>query len=310
MDELELIALLTRDLPTNESVVAGAGDDCALIDVGIPGRVLAFKTDAVVEGVHFTAETDPEKVGHKALGRVLSDFAAAAATPTAALVTLGLPPGFDSRWAAAVYDGLKTLARRWQVAIVGGETTTCPERAFLSIAAVGTVARDRTVRRSGARVGDAIFVSGELGGSLVGRHLEFEPRLAEAHWLTEHFAVHAMIDVSDGLATDLRHILKASGAGAEILREAIPLSRAARERARKNLGGKTAWAAALTDGEDFELLFTVASGDAVPVLDGWRARFPEVRLSCIGRMTAGAGLRLRDSQGTTEIAERGYTHFS
>lgn len=310
MTEFELIARLTRDLPGNASVVAGPGDDCALLDLGVPGRWLVFKTDAVVEGAHFEGSAMPEQVGHKALGRVLSDFAAAAATPTAALVTVGLPRAFDPAWVERAYQGLGALARKWDVAIVGGETTVNPGGILISVAAVGTVARERVVRRGGARVGDAIFVSGELGGSRLGRHLTFEPRLAEARWLTSRFRVHAMIDLSDGLAGDLRHLLQASGVGAEVLQEAIPIRREARIQARAGDGAKPPLLAALTDGEDFELLFTVAGADAVPVLDGWREHFPEVRLSCVGRITAEAGVRLRDRQGMRELPGHGYRHFA
>ncbi len=310
MNEFDLIARLTRDLPTHPGVVAGPGDDCALLEIGIPGRLLVCKTDAVVEGIHFTREAAPAQVGHKALARVLSDFAAAAATPTAAMVTLGLPREPDVPWIEEVYAGLGRLARRWSVAIIGGETTTCPERTFLSIAAVGTVDRDRVVRRAGARPGDALFVSGELGGSLAGRHLDFEPRLAEARWLADHHRVHAMIDLSDGLAGDLRHLLEAGGVGAELRQAAIPISRAAKLRAREGNAAKPPLLAALSDGEDFELLFAVAGPDAVAVLDGWRARFPQVRLSCIGRIVETPGLRLLHRHGVHEITAHGYRHFA
>jgi thiamine-monophosphate kinase len=194
--EFDLIKRLKATLPTHDSVVAGAGDDCAVLDLGLPHHLVLFKTDAVVEGVHFTAEASPEKIGHKALARCLSDIAAMAGTPTHALVTLALPDKFDPARIEAIYAGMNALARKHGVAIVGGETTTNPERLLLSIALLGTVPRSRQVLRSGAKAGDAIFVTGALGGSLSGRHLDFEPRLAEARWLAERFRVHAMIDLS------------------------------------------------------------------------------------------------------------------
>jgi thiamine-monophosphate kinase len=187
MNEFELIARLTKSLPTNASVVTGAGDDCAVLDLGVPDKLILFKTDAVVEGIHFTRETPPEKIGRKALARCLSDIAAMAGTPTAALVTIALPKDFAAEFVAKIYDGLNEIAEKYGVAIVGGETTTNPERILISISLLGTVPRGKPVLRSGARVGDAIFVTGELGGSLAGRHLDFEPRLAEARWLAEHF---------------------------------------------------------------------------------------------------------------------------
>jgi thiamine-monophosphate kinase len=165
------------------------------------------------------------------------------------------------------------------------------------------------VLRSGAKAGDAIFVTGELGGSLAGRHLEFEPRLAEARWLAEHFPIHAMIDLSDGLAGDLRHILKASRVGAELLKPAIPIHRAAKLRAQGGASAKPPLVAALTDGEDFELLFTVAGADAVRLLDAWKKQFPKLRLGCIGKITSAEGIMLRDKNGAQPLTSDGYVHF-
>jgi thiamine-monophosphate kinase len=307
MNEFELIAKLIPTLATNESVVCGAGDDCAVLDVGIPHKKLLFKTDAVVEGVHFTKETAPELIGRKALARVLSDIAAAAGTPTAAVITIGLPKDFDPERVFKIYAGINALAKEHRVAIVGGETTASPERTFISIAAIGLV--EKPINRSGAKAGDALFVTGELGGSLQGRHLEFEPRLKEARWLATHFDLHAMIDLSDGLAGDLRHILNASRAGAELLSSAIPISRAAKLQARNESSAKPPLLAALTDGEDFELLFALASKDAVNLLDSWKKKFPGTKLSCIGKITAGPGIQLRDKQGIKPLFVHGYTHF-
>ena len=310
MNEFELIARLTRSLPTNESVVVGPGDDCAVIECGNVSRQLLFKTDAVVEGIHFNADTPPEQIGHKALARCLSDIAAMAGTPTAALVTIALPKNFDSKVVERIYAGMNALAQRYGIAIVGGETTMNPERLLISISLLGSVPRGKAVLRSGAKVGDAIFVTGELGGSLAGKHLDFEPRLAEAIWLAEKFSVHAMMDVSDGLAGDLRHILNASGVGAELLKSAVPISRAAKVNAKRGDAAKPAFVAALTDGEDFELLFMVASRDAVPLLDAWKKQFSDIKLSCIGRVVSGEGIRLRDQTGIRPLQAHGYVHFS
>jgi thiamine-monophosphate kinase len=322
MTEFELISRLTRSLPGNASVVVGAGDDCAVLDVGLPDRLLLFKTDAVVEGIHFAAHAPAEKIGHKALGRCLSDIAAMAGTPVAALTTMALPRTFEAGYVERIYAGMSALARKHDVAIVGGETTVNPERMLISVALLGRVPRGKATLRSGAEAGDAIFVTGELGGSLSGKHLEFEPRLAEARWLTEHFSIHAMIDVSDGLAGDLRHLLKASRVGAELLAGSIPISRAARETARRRTreaadspsahpgGPKAPLLAALSDGEDYELVFTVAGPDAVPVLDAWKAAFPKLPLTCIGKITAGEGVHIRDKEGVRPLSAHGYEHFA
>ncbi len=310
MNEFDLIQQLTRSLPANDTVVVGPGDDCAVLDLKTPGQWLLFKTDAVVEGIHFTAETPPEKIGHKALARCLSDIAAMAGTPNSALITIGLPRKFDSAFVEKIYSGLNALARRHDVAVVGGETTTNPSGILISVAVLGTVPRKHCILRSGAKPGDALFVTGELGGSLAGKHLDFEPRLTEARWLAEHFSIHAMIDLSDGLAGDLRHITKASRVGAELHSTSIPISRSARLAAKASSSAKPPLLAALTDGEDFELLFTVASRDAVPLLDAWKKHFPKLKLTCIGKITAGDNITLRTEQGVRPLNVHGYEHFA
>ena len=310
MKEFDLIAELTRSLPKNDSVVVGSGDDCAVLDLGVPGKFVLFKTDAIVEGVHFLADSEPEKIGRKALGRCLSDIAAMSGTASSALVTIALPKKFEADFIKRIYAGMNEVAGKFGVAIAGGETTTNPDRVLISISLIGVVAKDKYVLRSGARAGDAIFVTGELGGSIAGRHLDFEPRLEEAHWLADTFKLHAMIDLSDGLASDLRHILHASQVGAEILAKAIPVSRAAKLQAKAESSAKPPLLAALTDGEDFELLFTVASPSAVPLLDAWTAKFPKTKLSCIGKIVPGHGLKLRDKDGVRELSVKGYEHFA
>lgn len=308
MNEFELIDRLKPLMPGNAATRLGAGDDCAVLDLGVPGRWILYKCDAVVEGVHFTSETQPERVGHKALARALSDVAAMAGRPISALVTLGLPRQFRPEWVEGIYQGMASLARRHNVSISGGETTTNPERIFLSIAVVGTVEQNRCVLRSGGKPGDALFVTGELGGSLAGKHLDFEPRLAEGEWLARHFPIHAMMDLSDGLAEDLRRLMEASQCGAELLASSIPISRAARHRALP--GGKSPLDAALTDGEDFELLLALPSNQAVALQDAWKTAFPQLKLTCIGRLADQPGLTLRKGRHVQEMTAHGYIHFT
>lgn len=309
MNERELIARLIPTLPGNETVIVAAGDDCAVLDLGAPEYVL-FKTDAVVEGIHFTVDTPPEKIGRKALARCLSDIAAMAGKPGSVLVTIALPPGFEPDRIQRIYSGINALAARCGVAVVGGETTTNPDCILIAVALLGTVEKTKCILRSGAKVGDAIFVTGRLGGSIHSKHLEFEPRLQEARWLAAHFRIHAMIDLSDGLASDLRHLLKASHVGAELLTRAIPISREARLAARAESSAKPPLLAALTDGEDFELLFTTARKNAVALLDSWNKQFPSIPLACIGKITAEPGVRLRDKNGVRALNVHGYTHFA
>jgi thiamine-monophosphate kinase len=204
---------------------------------------------------------------------------------------------------------LNSLAKEFDVAVAGGETTASPQSIFISIALIGTIPQDSQLTRAGAKSGDAIFVTGVLGGSISGHHLDFVPRLKEGRWLAENFQIHSMIDLSDGLAGDLNHILKASEVGAELLSSAIPISRSAKLKIREESSSKPPLLAALTDGEDYELLFTVAAADAVPLLDRWKQIFPQTKLSCIGRITPEKGLRLRNKDGVREMGLHGYTHF-
>lgn len=301
--ETELIQRLTQDLPADSSVLTGPGDDCAVLDWG--GSKLLFKTDAIVEGIHFDRDTPPKAIGRKALARALSDIAAMSGTPTHALITLGVHAEMDPSLIEAVYQGLRDCAREHHINIVGGETTSLPQLT-LSISLIGNASKP--ILRTGSAVGDAIFVSGELGGSLAGHHLNFTPRLKEASWLSDQEIVHAMIDLSDGLATDLRHLLS-DQTGAELLTRALPIRRAAKEQARDNPSGKTALLAALTDGEDYELLFTVSSKDAVPLLDGWKSAFPETPLHCIGKITDQPGIALRNDKGVKPLTLHGYDHL-
>jgi thiamine-monophosphate kinase len=280
-----------------------------VLDLGLQHELVLFKTDAIVAEVHFTKSDPPEKVGRKALARPLSDIAAAAGKPISCLVTIGLSKAFDPDYVLAFYRGLNELARSYNVSVSGGETTRISDTMFASVSLVGTIPRNRLITRAGAEIGDAIFVSGELGDSISGKHLSFEPRLVEAQWLAETFDVHAMMDLSDGLAGDLRHILKASNVGAELFSDSIPITRAARLKAKQESSAKPPLLAALTDGEDYELVFTVSSKDAVAVLDGWKRQFPKTKISCIGKITAPPGFRLRDKLGIRELPAHGYTHF-
>lgn len=308
MDELSLIQKLCALLPTSTDTIVGPGDDCAVLDLQLADRWILFKTDAIVEGTHFTPATPAEKIGRKAIARCLSDIAAMAGEPKHALITLGLPTGFDPDRIQDIYRGAAEIASAHKITIVGGETTTNP-LLLLSVAMIGTVAKDRCILRAGSKLGDAIFVTGELGGSIHGKHLDFTPRLKEATWLAGHFLPHAMIDLSDGLASDLRHLVEASSCGAELLTTAIPISAAAKKNPPSSAQPKTALMAALTDGEDYELLFTVPSRDAVPLLDAWKNQFPETKLTCIGKIAETPGITLRDHKGIRPLTAHGYIHF-
>jgi len=274
-----LIERLVALVPTGESA-EGPGDDCAVVDEG--GEILLLlKTDALVEGVHFLREADPEQVGWKAVARVVSDFAAMGGCPERFLATVALPNSMEIGWIEGFYRGMGKCFEAFGAILAGGETCRVPEgsAAVISIAATGKVKRGNLVTRSGGKAGDELWVTGELGGSLSGKHLTFSPRIEEARWLAEHFKPSAMMDLSDGIARDLPRLGKASGCGYVIDKESIPIS-AGCDIDR-----------ALGDGEDFELMFAIS--ESVGLLEAWYVRFPRLKLTKIGRLKkAGEGMSL------------------
>jgi len=306
--EFELIDRLIPLLPGNKGTLVGAGDDCAVLDVGMPGKLLLFKTDAVVEGVHFTQDDGWVRVGRKAISRALSDIAAMAGEPLSALVTLGLPSDFDFKKVKEIYQGIQERAAMFGVSVSGGETVRSTQGVFLSISMVGWVPQSRLLLRKNMRTADALFVTGDLGGSRSGKHLDFIPRIEQAKWFADRFEIHALMDVSDGLAGDLQRLIEASGLGIELLSEAIPVSKEAKKAAQQ--GGASALNRALSDGEDFELLFTVPASVAVELLDAWKKRFPDLKLSCIGKVVSERGVRVLSRSGRfTNLDCHGYDHF-
>ncbi len=272
--ENELVARLTRRLALGDDVRQGAGDDCAVIGRSRDKLWQLLKTDVVVENVHFLPGEDPRRVGWKALCRAISDVAAMGGIPGHALVTLAAPPSTPVAKIDALYAGLRKAAARFGVSIVGGETSRSPGPLFLNVALTGRVERTRCTLRSGGRPGDALYVTGRLGGSLAGRHLDFVPRVDEARWLVTHFQPRAMMDLSDGLAADLPRLATASACGYEIQRDRLPLN-----------AGCTA-DQALADGEDFELLFAIGSRASARLERAWKKRFPRLPLTRIGELRA------------------------
>lgn len=295
LGERGLIRLLVPGLPRRPNVVVPAGDDCAVVRLDARWDGVA-KSDAVVEGVHFEPAAPAARIGHKALARVLSDFAAMGAEPHFVLVNLVAPASTPVRRIQQVYAGLNRLARAWDVAVVGGETVTGPALE-LHVFGWGRVPRNRAVLRSGAQPDDVLFVTGSLGGSILGHHLRFAPRLREGQWLRARGGVTAMLDISDGLATDLRHLFEASRVGGVVDADAVPVSAAARRLRDDQTALQHAW----SDGEDFELLFTVSAHRAAALEKAWARAFP-LRLTRLGRIT-----RVRAQTGLP--AAHGYEHF-
>jgi thiamine-monophosphate kinase len=206
----------------------GIGDDAAVLR-GPGNRRLLVASDMLIEGVHFRRRgASPQQIGWKALACNVSDIAAMGGRPLWAVVSLGAPPSTPVRWVDGIYQGLARCARRFNVSLVGGDTVRAPV-VVLDVAITGTVERSHLTLRSGARVGDALFVTGRLGGSLrSGRHLRVVPRLREAQVLLRRVRIHAMIDLSDGLASDLWQMSRASEVALRVEAARIPVSRAAR----------------------------------------------------------------------------------
>jgi thiamine-monophosphate kinase len=284
----------------------GIGDDCAILGVGAPSDLLVT-TDMLMDGRHFQLERDgPEAVGYKAMGVNLSDIAAMAGIPRAAVVAVALPRGIAVEVAQGLHAGMRALAGRFEVELVGGDTNAWDGPLVISVTLLGQTTSRGAVRRAGARPGDAILITGPLGGSLFAdRHLRPEPRIAEALALHESAPIHAMIDLSDGLSSDLGHILDESGGlGAILDVKAIPIHADAAAMSLRD--GIPALDHALNDGEDFELCLTLSPEDADRLLAG---PLSHARLYRVGEIIDKPGLRLRTDDGVRLIEPRGFDHF-
>ena len=269
-----LLARLPASVRGGDEVIAGAGDDCAVVrPPADAGAVELLKTDCVIEGVHYTPDTLPERVGWKALCRPLSDIAAMGGQPRHALITLALSGSATLAYAQAIYTGLGRAAERFGVRIIGGETARAPAAAFISVALTGTASLARVISRSGGKPGHLVYVTGRLGGSFAsGKHLDFMPRLPEAQWLVAGFPVSAMMDLSDGRGRVLPRLAAASGTGYAVDTDTLPLTPGC------------SVAQALDDGEDYELLFTIEPQSGEALERSWRERWPELELTRIGRL--------------------------
>ncbi len=300
--EFELIDWIRRRIPKHSQVPLGIGDDAALLKFTRNGESLVT-VDMLLEGVHFTLETaTPFQIGWKALGVNLSDIAAMGGRAVAVVVSIALPRKKAWDIAQGLQDGIDALAQRFDVCIAGGDTNTWDGPLVISITALGEPLGSGPIRRSGAQPGDWILVTGDLGGSIDGKHLDFVPRLAEARELQACTKLHAMIDVSDGLAADLHHILEESHLGARLIADQIPISLAAQSAD----DGRTPLIHALEDGEDFELLMTLAPAEAKLLL----ANPPfATRLTHIGEILSDPHCELVQQDGEiVPLPARGWRH--
>lgn len=284
-----LVERLLTGSPVGLDTVIGPGDDCAAIRQKGSKDLLLLKTDCVVEGVHFLSEQPPAQVGWKALCRAISDIGAMGGAPQSALITIFSPRDRAVAYWTGFYWGLNKAAREFGVGIVGGETSKASQAA-IAITLTGLVPANRVVTRSGGKAGDRIFVTGRLGGSLSGHHLRFIPRVKEGSWLAQKRYASAMMDLSDGLGSDLPRLAQASNCGYQIDLAALP----------KNRGCDTVQA--VSDGEDYELLFTVPLQRCAALRRDWAATFPKIRLTEIGQ--------LLPFNKTSTALLTGYEHFS
>jgi thiamine-monophosphate kinase len=277
------------------------GDDCALVPATADG--VLFAADMLMEGVHFDLSlTTPELIGRKALAVNLSDIASMAGIPTGVTVCLALPQKNGGQLGEGIMRGMIDLANEYQVAIAGGDTNAWNGSLVVSVAVIGTPHPRGSVTRGGARPGDWIMVTGKLGGSIHGRHLTFSPRVMEAYDFHSRYGLNAMIDLSDGLATDLRHVLAQSRVGARLRRDCIPIHP---DCIGKSPNGVPPLERALRDGEDFELLFTVSPAVGAKILNDF-ANHSELTVSHIGEITNEPHKLLWEDGTTLDL--RGYTH--
>lgn len=304
--ELEFISWLRGRLAGSDCAPLGISDDAALVRLQ-HGERTVVTVDLLTDGVDFDLRVDAaERIGRKSLAVNLSDLAAMAARPVAAVVALALPREGGLALAKRLYEGLLPLAAEHGLSIVGGDTNTWDGPLVISVTALGEATARGPLARTGARAGDAIVVTGKFGGSRLGHQFDFRPRVREALWLGEHVELHAGMDVSDGLSLDLWRLCQASGVGAEIELARVPVSPAAQRWADRLADGSTALEHALSDGEDFELLLAMPRQQAEKLV----AEQPlECGLSIIGRMLPEPGLWQIDQQGArSALAPRGFEH--
>lgn len=291
--ELNLITRISGKIKTDSSVICGIGDDTAVLKY-TKDRYLLYTCDMLIEGVDFTSKTRPGQIGHKALACSLSDIAAMGGVPRYALVSLGLRRRDAQSFVDGFYDGLRKLARKFKVNVVGGDLSAS-QKITVDVSVIGQVHKRNLTLRKGAKAGDIIFVSGALGGSICGKHLSFIPRIKESNYLVSHYKVNAMMDISDGLSLDLYRLCQASGVGAVIYEDLIPVARQAKS-----------FDEALHMGEDFELLFTMPASLARKLIKSRGKSF-----KAIGEIREKKfGLKLITRNYKEKVLEpKGYQHF-
>ena len=323
LGEFELIKRMSTGLvPTGRPVVAGIGDDSAVLHPPT-GRLQLVTTDMLVENVHFRLDfAELFQIGWRSLAVNISDIAAMGGEPTYAFVSIGLPRETTVEFVDELYSGMQKIAEDYSVDIVGGDTVSAPQM-VINIALLGEVEAENLVLRSGAKPGDALVVTGDLGGSEAGltilkhslpmkgteKHLMPVPQVREGRLLAKSGCVTAMIDISDGLASEVHHICEGSGTGAKLYADSIPLSH--NVRATAEFAGRNPHDLALYGGEDFELLFT-CQPDKVSSLAEDILRICGTSLTTVGEIVEISGaITIEDASGKmVPLKPRGYDHFA
>ena len=300
-DEFAYIDWLRRRTPGAPRVLLGPGDDCAVLDWAGAGLCLVT-TDVLMEGRHFIlAEAGARRVGRKAMAVNLSDVAAMAGKPVAAVVGVALPKDSARKLGEELYLGLREVADAFETALVGGDTNTWDGPLVISVTVLGEAVGRGPITRAGAKSGDWLLVTGPLGGSIRGKHYDFIPRVREALELHAIVELHAMIDLSDGLAGDVYHICEESRCGAVLRAEAIPIS----DAARAMVDGCSPLEHALSDGEDFELAFAVSPADGARLVR--EQPVAGITLSAVGEFVAD-GYWLEEGGTRRPLEPKGWVH--
>lgn len=296
--EFDFIGWLRQQQRASPLVPLPAGDDMAALDWPA-GDLLLVAVDQVLDGVHFdSAVHSPRDIGRKVMNRNLSDCAAMACLPVAALIAMALPRGAGDDYARELYLGIQSAGDAFGCAIVGGDTGSWGGKLAVSVTVLGRSAGVRPVRRSGARAGDALYISGPLGGSILGRHMTFTPRIDLARQLAARTEIHAMIDLSDGLSRDVGHIAIESGVAVVIDAARVPVH--ADAAALSSRDGVPAIDHALHDGEDHELLAALPQEAEAAALD--------LGMIPIGEIAEGTGVWLRNNGEREPLVPRGWEH--
>lgn len=305
--ESEWIKWLRERLPTSPGVEVGLGDDAAVLRAGAASSSrIVVTTDLLTDQVHFElGKHDPRQIGYKALAANLSDLAAMAARPTAAFVSIALPHSGGLELAKQIYEGFLPLAERYEVAIAGGDTNSWAESLVISMTLLGQTTDRGPLLRRGALPGDQLLVTGTFGGSILGRHLQFEPRVNESLHLHGAYQLHAGLDCSDGLLLDTHRLCEESGCGALIDLQAVPISPQAEQLTQQSADGRSALDHALSDGEDFELILAVPPAEAERILSDQPLDVPLTR---IGEFVDEPGLWQTTAAGRAALSPRGFLH--